>query len=71
MECVCWFIRVAIGIVPLLPNTVHGVITHRYTVKIFPSIYSSGNENYSLLKALIINAFLTNRITDRMKILTC
>jgi hypothetical protein len=44
------------------------LITHGYTDRMFSSVYSSSDENYSLLKALIIKAFFTNRITHEMGI---
>jgi len=44
------------------------LITHGYADRMFPSVYSSSDENYSLLKALIIKAFFTNRITHEMRI---
>ena len=44
------------------------LITHGYTDRMFPSVYSSSDENYSLLKALIIKDFFTNRITHEMGI---
>jgi hypothetical protein len=53
---------------PFSPVLFIVLITHGYTDKIFLSVYSNGDGNSSLLKVLIIKAFLINKITNKIEI---